>query len=687
MKTRGVPKNQKTATSPKIQPGLAKRIYPLEEDQREEKVEEVSLHSRGPAELSKPRGDGLRNLRSLRMLPAAARLAKIHTHSAQNRVASQRSLRLFAPGEPPGFALPVPFAASVIPALPVITGVETTEASPPTTLIRWEKRTRKENVRCEERYRAAGAPAWHVRRPCVTTIKCSGHVWIEPAAVVPMGCNISINCLSTLRCQRAAYTILLNYTPAAGVLRPVNSTTFQLRLQDLRVPNWIVTCVARCPNSDKKELVCGTQVLAGCKRAPRGHGALPQPLPLGGRVRAWAGGPGLHTRYALDSDTGYEFQCNTSATACRLLVPPGVRALHVTAHNSKGASGPASVAVSRHPAGDKAPYSQEHQFFWEKVPKQDTLAYIQEEAAAGSRINVSVYAVYPDGVSKPCSGQVFPEEQFPDSTHDDDIGVFLGLGVSVIVLSVVFVILMFKKSARKRINTIIVSLMPKWLLEDFPHVENSNVIKSLQEKSEFARNSFSEPFLDNSDPTIMEIEEMSVHEEYKIVDIGKKHSKAVPEKAACLRSSVPAGSAATEPVSDYKPQLSDGNPLGYVAANIYQTQPHTLAPEPETNVFFRDYTSPITYLWNAEGTEQHAFLLEKINLILNNNRSGQNNAFDSAQEEQNTLLENQWEKTLSSENAQEQTLVPDELVSCLRTMNEESVDIKICFPQSIGRLF
>ncbi|XP_025954307.2 interleukin-23 receptor isoform X2 [Dromaius novaehollandiae] len=773
----------------------------------------------------------------------------------------------------------------------------------------------------------------------VTTIKCSGHVWIEPAPVVPMGCNISINCLSTLRCQRAAYSILLNYTPAAGVLRPVNSTTFQLQLQDLREPNWIVTCLARCPNSDKKELVCGTQVLAGyppespsnlsCAVHERSERlactwdagkpthlptryalhlrsvqteeevvfaagpALAVPLSAlrGGsryaawlrasnelgtarspqrlldlqqlvipalpiiagvetteasppstivhwkqqtrqkdvcceerhraagaaewHVRAWAWGPGPRMPYALDGGTRYEFQvrcrlgaagspwsawsspflyttpeaapaaapdvwrrlgpafpngsrevtvlieplpphaahgrilgyvvsgqsraavpplCNTSATACRLLVPPGVRALYVTAYNAKGASGPASIALAHHLAGDRefpapaavqvrredgsrvavtwrrprrsakpllwfvleslsaAPYGQEHRFFWKKVPKQDTLAYIQEEAAAGSHINVSVYAVYPDGVSKPCSGQVFPEEQFLDSTYsqisyDDDIGGFLGLGVSVVVLSVVFVILMFKKSARKRISTIIVPLMPKWLLEDFPHMENSNVIKSLQEKSEFTRNNFSEPFLDNSDPTVTEIEEMPVHEEYRTVDIRKKHSEAAPEKAACLRSSVPASSAATELVSDYKPQLSDGNPLGYVAANFYQTQPHTLAPEPETNVFFRDYTSPVTYLWNAEGTEQHAFLLEKINLILNNNRSGQNNAFDSAQEEQNTLLESQWEKTLSSENAQEQTLVPDELVSCLRTMQEESVDIKICFPQGIGRLF
>ncbi|XP_068809590.1 interleukin-23 receptor isoform X2 [Struthio camelus] len=784
--------------------------------------------------------------------------------------------------------------------------------------------------------------------PCgVTNIKCSGHVWIEPAPVVPVGCNISIYCLSTLRCQRATYSIFLNYTPAAGTLRPVNSTTFQLQLQDLQAPSWIVTCLARCPNSNKKELVCGAQVSAGyppespsnlscavhehserlactwdagkptylptryalhlrsagteeeavfpaapalavplsalrggsrfsawlqatnalgTARSPRRHLDLQRlvvpalPLVTGAEtteaarpstvlrwrertrrddvrceerhradgapawhVRAWAeagaeagdGRPGRRSRYALASTTRYEFQvrcrlaaagspwsawgspflyttpeaapaaapdvwrclgpafangshevtvllkplppraargrilgyavsarprgaplalCAADAAACRLAVPPGVHALYVTAYNSKGASSPASLPVSRHlgshhefpaPAAvearrqersrvavtwqhprrsakpllwfileclSAARYSQEYQFFWQKVPKQDTLAYIQEEAAAGSHINVSVYAVYPDGVSKPCSGQVFLEEHFLDSTYsqtsyDDDIGAFLGLGVGVIILSLAFVILMFKKSARKRINTIVVSLMPKWLFEDFPHVENSNVIKSLQEKSEFTSNSFSEPFSDNSNPTIMEIEEMSVHEEYKTVDIRKKHSKADPEKTACPQSSPPASTAATELVSDYKPQLSDGNPLGYVAANIYQTQPHTLAPELETNVFFRDYTSPVTYLWNAEGTEQHAFLLEKINLILNNNRSGQNNAFNSAQEEQNSLLENQWEKTLSSENAQEQTLVPDELVSCLRAMNEESVDIKICFPQSTGRLF
>ncbi|KAM8805759.1 interleukin-23 receptor [Eudromia elegans] len=750
----------------------------------------------------------------------------------------------------------------------------------------------------------------------LTAIKCSGHVWVEPAPVVPMGCNVSINCLSTVRCPRATHSILLNYTQAAGELRALNSSTFQLRLPPLRVPSWVVTCVARCPNSPRRQLVCGTQVFAGyppespgnlscvvhelserlectwdagrdthlpthytlhlqsarmqeaavfvvgpaltvplselrggslyaawleasnalgtARSAPQQldlqHIVIPAAPAVAGvegaeaartlvrwerrtrqrevrceerygppgaaawQVRAWAGGAGPRTGYALESGARYAFQarcrlsrpgspwsawsspflystpeaapaaapdvwrrlgalypngsrevtvlieplpprvargtilgyavwaqsggaarplCNSSAPACRLLLPRGVGALAVAAYNSRGASGPASLAVDsgaglpgpgavhvqregprhvavswqRPPPGaapllwfileclSTVPHGSEQRFFWKKVPKQETRAYLQEEAAAGSRIEVSVYAVYPDGVSKPGSG------------YDDDVGVFLGLGVSVIVLSVVFIILMFKKSARKRITRIIASLRPKWLLEDFPHVENSNVIKSLQGKSGFTHSSFDEPPLNNSDPMILEIEELSVHEERKLMDVRKNPSEAAPAGTTCAQSPALAAHVATEPISDYRPQLSDGNLLGYVAANLYQSQPHALPPEPETNAFFRDYPSPVTYLWNAEGMEQQAFLLEKINLILNNNRSGQNHAFDSAREEQNTLLENQWEKTLSSEDAQEQTLVPDELVSCLRTMNEERADIQICFPQSTRGLF
>ncbi|KFQ20800.1 hypothetical protein N332_00246, partial [Mesitornis unicolor] len=70
-------------------------------------------------------------------------------------------------------------------------------------------------------------------------------------------------------------------------------------------------------------------------------------------------------------------------------------------------------------------------------------------------------------------------------------------------------------------------------------------------------------------------------------------------------------------ISDYKPQVSDGTPLGYIAANIYQMQPIAPLLEPETNVIFRDYTSPVSQLWDRDGGDHCVCLLEKINLILN----------------------------------------------------------------------
>lgn len=99
----------------------------------------------------------------------------------------------------------------------------------------------------------------------VATIKCFGHVWIEPSPVVPMGSNISINCRSTLGCPGAKFLILLNYSQPEGLLHPLNSSTVQLWLHDIQVPFRTVICLARCPNSQKHRLVCGTQLLAGCE--------------------------------------------------------------------------------------------------------------------------------------------------------------------------------------------------------------------------------------------------------------------------------------------------------------------------------------------------------------------------------------------------------------------------------------
>ncbi|KAM6398330.1 interleukin-23 receptor [Pluvialis apricaria] len=582
----------------------------------------------------------------------------------------------------------------VVPALPLVAGAETMETSPPTTTIRWERQTLLENVRCEERHKATGALAWHVE------------VWDGAAQQGPRSrhhLQSNTRYVFQVRCRLSAAnspwsawsTPFLYTTPEAAPATP---------------PDVWRRLGPAFPNGSHEVTVLIKPL---------------SPRDARGRILGYT--------VVAESPGGALVLCNTSSTVCSILVPPGARVLHVTAHNSKGASSPASITLSRDTGSQEefpAPvdvkvkpknqsgisvawqlprhsrrtplwfivewvftsqYSQEEQYFWKKVPSQETHTYIQEEAAAGGRISVSVYAVYPDGVSQPSSGQVPLEGQLPSSiyseiSHDGDVGVFLGLGVSVVILSLVFLVLMFKKSARKRIKAAIVSLLPKWLFEDFPHMENSNVVKSLQEKSDFTSTSFHVPFLDTGDPTVMEIEEVPAQEEYKNVATRRKPGREVPEDRERPGSKTPANITAPKQISDYKPQASDGNLLGYVAANFYQTQPPPALPEPEANVFFRDYTSPVPQVWDEEGGGHHLCLLEKINLILNNSRSGQSQAFSSAQGGHGILPENSWGHTLASD-VQEQTLVPDELVSCLRAMNGESVDIKTCFPQSIGRLF
>lgn len=48
-----------------------------------------------------------------------------------------------------------------------------------------------------------------------------------------------------------------------------------------------------------------------------------------------------------ESPGGTRLLCNTSSTACSLLLPPGTRTLRVTAHNARGASSPATVTLGQ----------------------------------------------------------------------------------------------------------------------------------------------------------------------------------------------------------------------------------------------------------------------------------------------------------------------------------------------------
>ncbi|KAJ7424874.1 interleukin 23 receptor [Willisornis vidua] len=580
----------------------------------------------------------------------------------------------------------------VIPTLPLIAGAETTETSPPTTTTRWRSRTQLENVHCEERHRATGTSAWHVE---VWDGAKDGPCWQH-------NLQSDTQYLFQVRCR-------LNTTnsPWSAWSPPFLYTTPE-------------AAPAAAPDVWRR---LGPALPGG------GHEVTVLIKPLRSRDAR-----GRILRYAVAAETpgGPAGLCNTSRTECTVLVPPGAHTLLVTAHNAKGVSSPASIALSRGASSQEAfpapeavqvkpenqsrvlvhwqppqhsqraplwfivewvstsQYRQEEQYFWKKVPSQETHTYIQEEAVPGGHLNVSVYAVYPGGVSTPSAAQVPPEEPLLGSIHreiphDDDTRVFLALGISMVTLSVVFAVLMFKKSVRKRIKGTVVQLLPEWLFEEFPHMENSRVVKSLQAKGEFMSDGFQEPFLATGDPTVLEVQEVPAQEELRSAATPGEPSREVPEDRQHPGAVVAAGTRIPEQSSDYKPQISNGNALGYVAANLYQAQPPSAPPEPELSIF-GDYTSSIPHLWDGEGGTSHLCLLEKINLILSSSHSGQSQGFVPVQGAHGSLLESPWGQRPPSSD-QEQMLVPKELLSCMRSMNRESGEMKPYFPQSTGGLF
>nr|XP_048718330.1 interleukin-23 receptor [Caretta caretta] len=578
----------------------------------------------------------------------------------------------------------------VIPATPVVTNVETTDSSAPKTMLHWKKQTSMENVYCEERYKALADQTWHMKEWDINVTR-------GPHTDYSLESNTEYE--FQVRCR-----LILAKSYWSGWSEPFIYTTPEA------APSKILD-VWR---------VMGPVYMNGSREVT----VLIKPLaPKDARGRILG--------YTVFHESQGELitLCNTSDTKCKVLVSPPMRTIHVTAYNSKGSSMPASITVTQEHSNfndflspinmqishddnrgisvkwelpkyigrsvlwfivewiSAAQHNQQQDFLWKKVPSQDTFTYIAGDITAGIHMNISVYAVYHDGISKPCPGQLYLVDlvkRLPNtSIYTEPVIITTATGEISYGKKIVF---------QTGVNTALASLTPKWLTEDFPNVENSSVVKSLQEKSDLMSSNSTQLFLDNNDPVITEVLETSLQEECKTTDTKKGNRKVATEHMDISQNSLLVSTPDTEQNNGYKPQVSNRSPLGNVFSNTYETQsqaldPNTYLSSQDTHVFLKDYTSPVTSLWNAEGTGSNMFLLEKINLILNSNRSGQSNTFNTTDEEPNMLLENQWKSPLSTENVQEQTLVPDELVSCLGGVTEESIGIKSYFPQTVGKLF
>ncbi|XP_039567790.1 interleukin-23 receptor isoform X2 [Passer montanus] len=549
----------------------------------------------------------------------------------------------------------------VVPALPVPVGAETTDTSPAITTTHWSSQTRLRSVHCEERRRPTGTPAWHVE--LCDKVPREGPRWqhelqSDTEFVFQARCR-----LGTARSPWSAWSPPLLYrTPEAA---PAAAPAVWRRL-------------GRALPDGSREVTVLIKPLA--------------PRDARGRILGYAVSAG--------SAAGARPLCRTAGTECAVLVPPGARSLLVTARNAKGTSSPASIPLNpaaeqeafpapeavevkaeqqsrllvqwQPPAASPSPllwfilewvsspqHGQQEQFCWERIPHGETHAYIQGPAALPS---VRLFAVYPGGSSAPRPGTAPAEEPLLGSAHsptsqDDDIRVLLGLSLSVLGSSVLFAIVMFKKSVRKRVKATLVSLLPKWLFEDFPRMENSSVVKSLQDKADFPSSSLQEPFLAPADPAVTDVQEVPAQERPQSVDTEVPEPREVPG-AVVAPSSVSPGQ-----LGAYKPQLSVGNALGYVAAGIPQAQP----PAAEAGMSCLDYSSPVPQLWEQQGGTPQLCLLDKINLVLNSSLEFPGRAGPGPGPEQ------RWEPP---GDGPEQMLVPEELLSCLRATNGDPAALR-----------
>ncbi|XP_004679574.1 PREDICTED: interleukin-23 receptor [Condylura cristata] len=269
--------------------------------------------------------------------------------------------------------------------------------------------------------------------------------------------------------------------------------------------------------------------------------------------------------------------------------------------------------------------------------------------------------------------------------RQQDIGLLSGMVFFAVMLSILSLIGIFNRSLRTGIKRRILLIIPRWLHEDIPNMGNSSVAKMLQEKNEFMNDNSNEQVL-YVDPVTAEIEILPPEEQNKSTDFTKEKNTESPEKRECLQKSLLTNTTVVyipDLNTGYKPQISNFFSGGHHLTNSNEAVPLTFKPpvdslEAGTNARFKKCPN-FAFSVSDMSLVSDTVLFEELNLILNQGECSSPNMQNSIEGEPTKLLEN----TLSSETISEQTLLPDEFVSCLGIMNEESPSINSYFPQNI----
>ncbi|XP_032073695.1 interleukin-23 receptor [Thamnophis elegans] len=564
----------------------------------------------------------------------------------------------------------------VIPAVPVVVQNKTMESPAFKTIIHWKRQTAINETHCEERYKETISEIWHVR-------DWDANLRNELNTEYNLDANTKYE--FQIRCKLTQPRSLWSrWSESTVYITPEKEPAAVLDVWRNFGPLY--------PNSTQEVTV------------------LIKPLsPKESRGKI------LNYRIFYEKQGKKVDLCKTTEIHCKVRVPPAVTIIYVTAHNSKGSSKPANIIVKQPPhnyqafppptnikiLSDKqkgisvkweppksigktllwyivewisANFSHFHHSIvaWKKVPFQNTSTSIEEGIGMGENSVISVYAVYQKGISRASSIQ---------RNDDYDTGILLGTGVGVAFLSISVFTLIAIKSCRKRVNKMVSSVAPKWLYEEYPKIQNSKVIKYLQENDAVTDN-FSEPFLD---VVVTEVEEILIQDHYRAVEKKKEGSKTVSEEVSSSEDVLFASNLDVTTRNGYKPQISNKAQLRTSSSTTGETPFQNWGTKSNSIVtpisnLRKDYTSPVAPTWPIVDPNENKSLFDKISLILRNSGSGQSRG-GSKDEDPRTQKTHQLRLLLSDEDIQEQTLIPDNLIPCLKTMNEDRTNMSY-FPQN-----
>ncbi|XP_022436853.1 interleukin-23 receptor [Delphinapterus leucas] len=275
------------------------------------------------------------------------------------------------------------------------------------------------------------------------------------------------------------------------------------------------------------------------------------------------------------------------------------------------------------------------------------------------------------------------EGHLTSDNRQQDIGLLLGMVFFAVILSILSLIGILNRSLRTGIKRRILLLIPKWLYEDIPNIENSNVVKMLQEKSEFMNNNSREQVL-YVDPVITEIEIFLPEE--KPMDYKREKNTGSVETNDSLQKSLLTNTTIVyipDLNTGYKPQVSNFLTGGNHLSNNDETASSTLEPPADClnlgkNARFKKYPN-FSFSVSSMNSLSNTLFLEELSLILNQGECSPPDMQNPVEGETTMLLEN----ASPNENIPEQTLLPDEFVTCLGSMNEALPSINSYFPQNI----